>query len=101
MPALPRTPIRQQTSLVLNPEQLELYARIDSSLPALIVQGRNDELKRQFLYAVLSLSAGLLSLLALIAAFVYLVMQGHTEAAAGLLGVGVLGLVGGFVRSRL
>jgi len=33
--------------------------------------------------------------------FVYLVIRGHTAAAGSLLGVGVLNMVQGFVRTRL
>ena len=91
----------QQVSLVLNPEQLAEYARVSPELPALVVKGRNAELRRQFVYAVLSLLSGVVALLSLIAGYVYLVIQGHPHAAAGLLAGGVLGLVGGFIRSRL
>jgi hypothetical protein len=77
------------------------YSRVNPDLPALIVKARNDELQRQFLYAVLSLLSGLAGLFALIAGSVFLALHGHPQAAAGLLATGVLGLIGGFVRSRL
>jgi hypothetical protein len=57
--------------------------------------------QRQFLYATLSLGGGILVTLALIGGFIYLVMEGHPEAAASLLGTGALGLVAGFLSSRL
>ncbi len=91
----------EQTSLILSPEQLAEFAKVDPSLPALVIEARNAELRRQFTYALTALAGGILTVISILAAFVYLVMQGHTSAAAGLLGVGVLSLVGGFVRSRL
>ncbi len=91
----------EQTSLVLNPEQLALYLEIDPALPAIIVQARNQEIQRRFIYAMASLGAGVIVVLAIFSSFIYPVMNGHTEAASALLGVSVLGLVGGFVRSRL
>jgi hypothetical protein len=56
---------------------------------------------RQFLYAALSLGGGILVALALIGGFIYLVMEGHPEAAGSLLGAGALSLVSGFLASRL
>jgi small-conductance mechanosensitive channel len=90
-----------QTSLVLNPEQLKEFQVIDPALPALVVEARTLELKRQFHYAVLALVAGLVAFLSMVGGFVFLVLQGHSGAAGLLLGAGVLGLVAGFVRSRL
>jgi hypothetical protein len=90
-----------QVSLVLSPEQLAEYARVNSDLPALVVKARNDELRRQFTYATLSLLSGILALLSIIGGYIYLVVQGHPRSAAGLLATGVLGLIGGFIRSRL
>lgn len=92
---------RKQTSLILNPEQLAQYARLDRELPALIVKARDNELKRQFAYAVLSLVCGILALLTVVGGFIFLVLRGHAQAAAALLATGVLGLIGGFLRSRL
>lgn len=82
----------EQVSLVLNPSQLAEYALVSPELPALVIKARNAELRRQFIYAVLSLSAGIAALLSLIGGYIYLVMQGHPHAALGLLAGGVLGL---------
>ena len=90
-----------QTSLVLSPEQLAEYARVSSDLPALVVKARSDELTRQFTYAVLSLLSGIVALLSIIGGYIYLVVQGYPRSAGGLLATGVLGLIGGFLRSRL
>ena len=91
----------EQTSLVLNPQQLAEYASVDPTLPMLVIASRDAELGRKFLYAVLSLVAGVLVVFGILGAFIYLVMNGHPQAGAALLGAGVLSLVGGFVRSRL
>jgi hypothetical protein len=53
------------------------------------------------LYATLSLLGGLIVAVAVIGGFVYLVVQGYPKAAGGLLGVGVLNMIGGFVRNRV
>ncbi len=92
---------KEQTSLVLSPEQLAKYAKVDPSLPMLVVEARNLELKRQFTYAIVGMIAGVAVVFCILGTFTYLAMNGHTAAAAGLLGAGVIGLVGGFVRSRL
>ena len=91
----------EQNALVLSPEQLSEYAALDKALPALLIRTRNDELRREFTYAVLSLLSGVISLLTVVGGYIYLVLHGHPRAAAGLLATGVLGLIGGFIRSRL
>ena len=102
MPEQVRLPKRtEQTSLILDPQQLAEYATVDPTLPALVIATRNFELQRKYHYAVLSLIAGVLVVFGILGTFVYLVMNGHPQAAAALLGAGVLSLVGGFVRSRL
>jgi len=90
-----------QTSLVLDPRQMAEFASVDPTLPALVIATRNSELQRRFHYAVFSLIAGVMVVFGILGTFVYLVMNGHPQAAAALLGAGVLSLVGGFVRSRL
>ena len=90
-----------QVSLVLHPGQLAEFGKIDPKLPALILEARREELRRNFLYAVLSLLAGLSIACGTLGRFIYLVMQDHASAGALLLGGGVLGLGLGFVRSRL
>lgn len=93
--------VRTQTSVVLSPEQLQEYGKIDPSLPELVLRSRDHELQREFLYAIGSLTAGVLCLFSIVGGYIYLVINGHSEAATGLLGTGVLSLIGGFVRSRL
>jgi hypothetical protein len=50
---------------------------------------------------MLSLTYGIVAFLSIVTGFIYLVLRGHAHAATGLLATGVLGLIGGFVRSRL
>jgi len=102
MPKNPPTRVSpEQSSLILNAQQLAEYAAVDPALPALVIATRNAELKRRFAYAVIGLLSGVLVVFGILGLFTYLVMQGHTTAAAALLSAGVLGLAGGFVRSRL
>jgi hypothetical protein len=93
--------VRTLTSVVLSPEQLQEYGKIDPSLPGLVLRGRDHELQREFLYAIGSLTAGVIAFLSIVGGYVYLVMHEHPNAAAALLGTGVLSLIGGFIRARL
>lgn len=93
--------IAKQTSLVFSPDQLAEYALVNQNLPALVVKARDDELRREFTYAVLSLISGVVALLSIIVGYIFLTLHGFAGAAAGLLATGVLSLIGGFIRSRL
>ncbi len=93
--------VRKQTAVVLSPEQLLQYGKVDPSLPGLVVRARDHELQREFLYAIGSLTAGVIMFLSVVCGYIYLVMREHPKAAIGLLGTGVLGLISGFVRARL
>lgn len=57
--------------------------------------------QRQFIYATSSMFGGILVAVGLIGGFVYLVMNNHSNAAGGLLGAGVVGIISGFLASRL
>ena len=94
-------PERPQISVALSPEQLADFAKTDPALPALIVKSRNDELRQEFTYAIVSLIGGVVAFLSIVVSFVFLVLHGFPKSAAGLLATGVLSLVGGFVRNRL
>ncbi len=91
----------ENKSIVLSPAQLELFARVDPQLPALVTQAGITERTQAYRYALSALICGFVSFVVLVCAFVYLVMQGHATSAGVLLGTGVLGLVTGFVRARL
>ena len=93
--------IKQQVSLVPSPEQLEQFQKVNPTLPAQVLQVRDRELHREFVYAALALGVAAISLVLVLGGFVYLVMQGHTTEAKILLGAGVLGLIAGFIRARL
>jgi predicted membrane protein len=54
-----------------------------------------------FTYALTGLIIGGVIAVALIAGFIYLVMQGHPAAAGSLLGTGALGMVAAFRATRL
>src|SRR5215831_18408373 len=91
----------RRASLLPNPEQLELYARLSPELPPLVLKAADNEQEREYRYAVVSLLTGSILGISVIGGFVYLVMQGHAVAAGWLLGVNVLNLIHGFVRNRL
>jgi len=90
-----------RTAVLPNPSDLAKFAAIDPKLPALVLQSSDHQLRREFLYAAMSLGAGLAALLAIIGAYVYLSMKGHPVTSGVLLGAGVLGLITGIIRSRL
>lgn len=91
----------EQFGIVLNPEILELYKGVNESLPVLIVQAIDGQLKREYRYAVGGQIVAALALIVMAGGFVYLVMNGHERPAYVLLGAGVLNTVGGFLRARL
>jgi hypothetical protein len=88
-------------SVVPSGEQLAHYSAVDPTLPVRILQAREFELQWEFQYAALSATYGILALLSVVGGYIYLVIHGSPQAAAGLLAAGVLSLIGGFVRSRL
>lgn len=59
------------------------------------------ENRRDYSYALTALICGAVCFLGVVGAFVYLVMQGHGVSAGALLGAGILGIVGSFIRARL
>jgi hypothetical protein len=89
------------TAVVPTPAQLDVYRQIDVNLPALILELRDRSLKREFHYALVALCAGSVSFIGVVGGFIYLVMQQHPAAAASLLGTGVFGMIGAFLRTRL
>jgi hypothetical protein len=91
----------RQKALIPAPEQLQPFARIDAKLPAEIVRAAIREAEREYRYALIALICGATSFALVIGAFVYRVETGHGTAAAGLLGAGLLGVIGSFIRARL
>jgi hypothetical protein len=87
--------------IVLNPELLQLYKGISESLPVLIVQAIDGQLKREYRYALGGQIVAALALILMAGGFVFLVMNGHEKPAYALLGAGVLNVIGGFLRARL
>jgi hypothetical protein len=57
--------------------------------------------RREHSYALAALLCGTVSFLGVVAGFLYLVVQGHTQAAGVLLGAAVLAIVGQMIGSRL
>jgi len=91
----------EQSGIVLSPEILLLYKSVNESLPVLIVQAIDGQLKREYRYALGGQIVAGLALILLAGGFVYLVMYGHERPAYALLGAGVLNIIGGFLRARL
>ena len=91
----------EQIGIVLNPEILQLYKNIHESLPVLIVQALDTQLKREYRYAVGGQIVAGIALILMAGGFVYLVINGHDRPAYFLLGAGVLNTIGGFLRARL
>jgi predicted neutral ceramidase superfamily lipid hydrolase len=91
----------EQSGIVLSPEILLLYKSVNETLPVLIVQAIDGQLKREYRYALGGQIVAGLALILLAGGFVYLVMNGHERPAYALLGAGVLNVIGGFLRARL
>jgi hypothetical protein len=87
--------------IVLNPEILQSYKQISESLPLLIVQAIDAQLRREYRYALGGQVVAGLALLLMAGGFVFLVMNGHETPAYARLGAGVLNVIGGFLRARL
>jgi hypothetical protein len=87
--------------VVLNPEILQFYKGIDASLPVLIVQAIDGQLKREYGYALGGQVIAGVTLVLMAGGFIFLVMNGHDKPAYVLLGAGVLNVIGGFLRARL
>jgi hypothetical protein len=92
---------RERSSVVLSPLQLREYYQVDPALPALIVEKIDRDQQREFQYATRALTIGGLITCLAIGGFVYLVMHDKDTPAYTLLGSGVLGLIGSFLRARL
>jgi hypothetical protein len=91
----------EQLGIVLNPEILQFYKGIDESLPVLILQTVDTQLKREYRYALGGQIVAGTALLLMAGGFIFLVMNGHDKPAYILLGAGVLNVIGGFLRARL
>jgi uncharacterized membrane protein len=92
----------ENNALLPSVEQLtQISTDLGPKMAELIVQIAARNQRGELLYATLSLLGGLIVAVGVIGGFVYLVVQGYPKAAAGLLGVGVLNVIGGFVRNRV
>jgi hypothetical protein len=87
--------------IVLNPEVLQLYKQVNESLPGLIVQAIDGQLRREYRYALGGQIVAGSALILMAGGFIFLVMNGHDKPAYVLLGAGVLNVIGGFLRARL
>jgi len=70
-------------------------------VPQLILEFSREEQRREFWYAIAGMLSGVILAILVFGGFVYLVIRDHATAAGSLLGVGVLNMIQGFVRSRL
>jgi len=66
-----------------------------------IIEARKDALRLEYRYAMAGMAFAGLGLVSVIGGFIFLVMFGHPEAAGALLGAGILGLIGAFLKTRL
>ena len=56
----------RSVAVVLNPQQLQEYANVDPTLPALITQAGMESQRQKFIYATVPLSFGFLLALAVV-----------------------------------
>lgn len=92
---------RSQISVVLNPQQLQLYSEIDPELPAILIKAAVAVNRREFWFAFSQGTYGFLLALGVIGGSIYLAMNGHDWVAGTMLGAGAVGMVTGFQISRL
>jgi hypothetical protein len=92
---------KSQISVVLNPQQLELYSAIDPALPAILVKAALVVNNQDYWFAMTQGAFGFILALAIIGGSIYLAMHGHDWVAGTLLGTGAIGMVTGFQISRL
>jgi len=93
--------VNEQRGMIPSPSLLQLYKTIDQSLPAQILLAIDNQLKREFRYALGGQIVAGMALFLMAGGFIYLVMNGHERPAYVLLGAGVLNAIGGFLRARL
>ena len=55
----------------------------------------------EYRYAMAGLAIAGLGMLSVVGGFIYLVMNGHPQAAGCLLGAGILSLITAFIKTRL
>lgn len=91
----------EHLGIVLNPEILQFYKGIDESLPVLILQAIDGQLKREYRYVLGGQIVAGFALILMAGGSIFLVMNGHEKPAYALLGAGVLNVIGGFLRARL
>lgn len=84
-----------------NPQQLAVFKEIDPTLPSLMVKATMLDRLYEFVYAFVGQLIAGGTLLGVIAAFVYLVMQNHSQAAYILGGGSVISIIGLLLRNRL
>jgi hypothetical protein len=92
---------KSQISVVLNPQQLQLYSEIDPALPTILVKAALAVNRQEYWFAMTQGTYGFLLALAVIGGAVYLAMNGHDWVAGTMLGAGAVGMVTGFQISRL
>jgi hypothetical protein len=89
------------TSVVLNPQQLKLYAEIHPELPLILTKAAIGVERRAFWFAMAQGAYGFIIAGSIVAGAVYLGMNNHGAVAASLLGAGAVSIVTGFQVSRL
>lgn len=92
---------KSQISVVLNPQQLQLYSEIDPALPAILVKAALEVNRQEYRFAMTQGTFGFILGIAIIGGAIYLGMNGQPWLASVLLGTGAVGMVTGFQFSRL
>ncbi len=90
-----------KTSVVLSPQQLQLYAQIDRSLPVILTEAAIEVNRQEYRFAMVQGIFGFVLALTVVGASVYLAVRGHDWVAGTLLGAGAIAMVTGFQVSRL
>ena len=98
-PGLSGLPSTSDTKLP-KPSDLLAYAQVDAGFPQAILKTQQRELSRNYAYQMVSLLAGWLFSVMLVAGTVFLVYTNHPTAAGWLIGTNAVGLATRILSGR-
>jgi hypothetical protein len=61
---------KKESFLVPSPDELQRYQAVDPTLPAILIQVRDRELRREFIYAALALGVAALGMIMIVGGFI-------------------------------
>ena len=95
---MPNDPAAGSIALIPTPHEL---SQMSDEVAKGVIQLADRTNQRETRYAGFGMGCGALCFISCLASYVYLVMNGHPEAAGAALGTAVLAIVGQFVNARM